>query len=62
MKNLVFIFFTTFAILQEPYEGYVLYTPGGGGGGGGNATTYLRDVDNSIYNSWSHTTGAASMP
>ena len=64
MKNLLYLIITTFLFSQpsEPYAGYVLYTPGGGGGGGGNATTYLRDVDNSVYNSWSHTTGAASMP
>jgi len=43
---------------QEPSPGYTLYTPGGGG----NATTYLKDIDGSIYNSWPHQTGPASMP
>ena len=61
MKKILYIMIVTFLFSQEPYEGYVLYTPGGGGGGG-SATTYLRDIDNSIYNSWSHATGAASMP
>jgi len=60
MKNFISIFiFTSILFSQEPYEGYVLYTPGGMGSGG---TTYLRDVDNSIYNSWSHSYGPASMP
>ena len=31
-------------------------------GGGGSATTYLKDIDGSIYNSWSHSTGPASLP
>ena len=53
------LIFATVLFSQEPYEGYVLYTPGGMGSGG---TTYLRDVDNSIYNSWSHNNGPASMP
>ena len=39
------LIFATVLFSQEPYEGYVLYTPGGMGSGG---TTYLRDVDNSI--------------
>ena len=52
--------FTVISFAQEPYDGYVLYTPGGMGNG--EATSYLKDVDGSIYNSWSHSSGAASMP
>ena len=51
--------FIALVFSQDVFEGYVLYTPGGGGGG---ATTYLRDIDDSIVNTWSHETGAASMP
>ena len=41
-------------------EGYVLYTPGGQGVT--NFSSYLRDTDNSIFHSWSHSRGPASMP
>ena len=54
------ILFTSLIFSQNAFEGYVLYTPGGGGSG--SATTYLRDIDNSIFNSWSHSRGPASMP
>ena len=54
------ILFTSLIFSQDAFEGYVLYTPGGGGSG--SATTYLRDVDNSVFNSWTHSRGPASMP
>ena len=60
MFYLLFISFISLGFSQDPFEGYVLYTPGGGGGG--SATTYLRDIDDSVINTWSHSTGAASMP
>ena len=50
----------SFCFLQDVYEGYVIYTPASGGGGS-SATTYLKDVDGSIFNSWSHNRGPASM-
>ena len=49
-----------FIFTDEPYGGYILYTPGGMGQG--NSTSYLRDVDGSVYNSWTHSSGPASMP
>ena len=60
MFYFLLIFFISFGFSQDPFEGYVLYTPGGGGGG--SATTYLRDIDDSVFNTWYHSTGAASMP
>ena len=51
------IILSTFS-LSDIYDGYTLYTPGGGG----SATTYLRDSDWNIINTWSHDCGAASMP
>ena len=59
MKLLLVILFTLL-FNQDVYEGYVIYTPGGGGNG--SATTYLKDIDGTIFNSWSHNRGAASMP
>jgi hypothetical protein len=59
MINILFItFLFQLVISQDVYEGYVLFTPGGGG----NATSYLKDTNGSTYNSWTHSTGAASMP
>ena len=54
------ILISSFIISDEPYGGYVLYTPGGMGNA--NSTTYLRDIDGTVYNSWSHSNGPASMP
>jgi len=51
---------TSFIFSDDPYEGYVLYTPGGMGND--NSTSYLRDVDGNVYNSWTHSSGPASMP
>ena len=51
---------SSFLFTDEPYGGYILYTPGGMGQG--NSTSYLRDVDGSVYNSWTHGSGPASMP
>ena len=59
MKFLLILLFSIL-LSQEAYEGYVIYTPGGGSGGN-NATTYLKDTDGSIFNSWSHNRGPASM-
>ena len=58
MLKLLLLIFINLASTQDIYEGYVIYTPGGGG----NATTYLQDIDGSIFNSWSHNRGPASMP
>ena len=58
MFSYFLIFIVSLLFAQEPSPGYTLYTPGGGG----SATTYLKDIDGSIYNSWSHTTGPASLP
>ena len=63
MIKIFFILLFQIVLSQEVYEGYVLYTPqGGGGGGGGGSTSYLKDTNGSTYNSWSHSSGAASMP
>ena len=59
-KIILLILFTNFIYLNEPYGGYVLYTPGGMGNA--NSTSYLRDVDGSVFNSWTHSSGPASMP
>ena len=58
----IFIFSTiiSFCITQNVYEGYILFTPGGMGSSG--ATSYLKDIDGSNYNTWSHNNGPASMP
>ena len=58
MLYFLFVLFISLGLSQDVFEGYTLYTPGGGG----NATTYLSDIDNSVFNSWSHATGPASMP
>jgi len=60
MFYFLLISFISLGFSQDPFEGYVLYTPGGSGTG--EVTTYLMDVDNSIVNTWYHNTGAASMP
>ena len=44
---------------QNIYEGYTLYSPSGMSN---DNTSYLRDIDGTIYNSWDHSSGAASMP
>ena len=54
-----FLFITSLVLSQEIYPGYVLYTPGGMGS---SATTYLKDVDFSNVQTWSHNNGPASMP
>ena len=58
MLNCLLFFIVSIIFSQDPSPGYTLYTPAGGG----NPTTYLRDIDGSNYNTWSHQTGAASMP
>ena len=63
-KILALIIFSKLLISDEVFGGYVLFTPQGGNAGGGNnnITSYLLDTDENIYNTWSHTNGAASMP
>ena len=46
-------------LAQNPFPGYTLYSPSGMSN---DHTSYLRDVDGTLINSWNHTTGAASMP
>ena len=58
MKKYIILILVAFAINQEIFPGYTLFTPGGGG----SATTRLIDVNNEIINTWSHSTGPASMP
>ncbi len=60
----IIVLFITSLFAQNVSEGYLLYTPSGGGlGGGGNSpVSYLRDIDNTIINSWTHSSGPASMP
>ena len=62
MKYILTILFSSlsFNLFAEIYEGYVLFTPGGFNES--NVTTYLRDIDGSNYNTWSHSSGPASMP
>ena len=52
-------FILPFSLNADVYEGYILYTVGGGGG---SATTYLKDINYSNFNTWSHSRGPASMP
>ena len=57
-----FIFiFSSIILSQDISEGYTIYTPGGGPGGGNDPTTYLRDIDNTVINTWSHGAGPASI-
>ena len=56
----ILLIFLSIILSQDVYEGYVIYTPASGGGGS-SATTYLKDVDGSIFNLWSHDRGPASM-
>ena len=55
----IIIIFSSFLFCQNVYEGYTLFSPAGMSS---DHTTYLMDVDGSIYNSWRHTSGPASMP
>jgi len=61
LKYIILIFAISNLLSQDVYGGYTLFTPGGGGSGS-SATTYLKDVDNTNYNTWSHSNGPASMP
>ena len=61
MKNIFYGFILFTFLMSDVYDGYTLYTPGGGFGGG-SATTYLKDSDDNIINTWEHDCGAASMP
>ena len=57
-KIVLFSFY--FSLLTaELYEGNMLYTPGGGGG---SNTTYYKDWNGNTIKTWTHSTGAASMP
>ena len=57
-KTLVICILSCF-IYSELFEGYIIYTPGGGNA---SNTSYLRDWNDNIINTWSHSTGPASMP
>ena len=61
MKNIFYGFILFTFLMSDVYDGYTLYTPGGGFGGG-SATTYLKDSNDNIINTWEHDCGAASMP
>jgi len=50
----------SFIVSQDIYDGYILYTPGGMGNA--NSFSYLQDIDGSVYHSWTHSQGPASMP
>ena len=50
---------SSFLVSQDVYEGYTLYSPSGMSN---DNTSYLRDTNNTVYNSWDHSSGAASMP
>ncbi len=62
MTKILFILLFQIALLEDVYDGYVLFTPQGGGASSGNVASLLVDTNGNIYNSWSHTNGAASMP
>ena len=53
------VVFCSFLLCQDAYPGYTLYSPSGMSN---DNASYLRDVDGTVYNSWSHSNGAASMP
>ena len=53
------IFLLLQIIFAEPFEGLTLITSMGGGQN--SSDTYLIDNDENIINSWSHSTGAASV-
>ena len=54
-----FLIISSFLISQDAYEGYTLYSPSGMSS---DNTSYLRDVDGSVFHTWDHSSGAASMP
>ena len=54
-----FLIISSFLISQDAYEGYTLYSPSGMAS---DNTSYLRDVDGSVFHTWDHSSGAASMP
>ena len=57
-KSILILFCFSF-LTAELYQGHMLYTPGGGGS---SNTTYYKDWNGNTVNTWSHSTGAASMP
>ena len=57
--NFLIVLIVGFSLTQEVYEGYTVYTPGGMSS---DNTTYLRDTDNTIINTWNHNNGPVSMP
>ena len=61
ITSLLTLFILLNNIFADIYDGYILFTPGGSSGGS-SATTYLKDTDNTNYNTWTHTSGPASMP
>tara|TARA_B110000438_G_scaffold61230_1_gene61514 strand:+ start:17059 stop:18513 length:1455 start_codon:yes stop_codon:yes gene_type:complete len=62
-KTLIFCICLSTFLSGQPFDGMTLFAPTqGGGGGGGSFTSYLVNNDMDVINSWSHTSGAASMP
>ena len=57
-RILVSVFFLC-SVHAELFDGNLLYTPGGGGS---SNTTYYKNSDGVTIKTWSHSTGAASMP
>ena len=55
----IFTILFSITFTQDVYEGYILFTPGGIGNAN---TTFLKDIDGSNINTWSHSNGPASMP
>jgi len=59
MFYLYVLIFCSFLIGQDVYGGYTLFSPGGMSS---DNLSYLVDVDGTVYNSWRHESGPASMP
>ena len=58
MSKYILFLLMSIGLSQDVFGGYTLFTPGGGG----SATSILMDTNNQTVNSWSHSTGPASMP
>ena len=59
MKHVAIIFLLLQIIFAEAFDGLTLITSMGGGQN--SSDTYLIDNDENIINSWSHSTGSASV-
>ena len=62
LKHILILVVLNLIFSEDVYSGYVLYTPQRTPDFNGPTESYLQDVDGSIYNSWEHTFGPASMP